>query len=585
MFVTNGVELHSLKRSKEFGIWGAVVWWGWSNCPFGNWVITANSSFLEGGAGGVCGAVTATTTRTTWPQGSSPVEAYSVHGVQQGVVVLAGHRWVFIIAASLCVAWGVAVTAALASPVPGEAAGGRGRRSSRLFAHLAVFALEVFFLGLHVGLAGELALLCLWLILAVAAVALPLWWDWTGAVILAEAKHDGLPIGDATGLARFAIRLAITRDPAVHAAARGAEGRMEAGARGRGAGGPGASSAGAAGGRGSAGGAAASASSSAAGAAGHQQRRAAGAPGGGGGAGTGARLPPRPPSRGGRPPSLQMQLSHQQHLVASSPHRQASGGDLSNRRLALRSPQPEASPTRKLFCPICMLYYDRLYTTSCCRQHVCDDCADSYCATRGAPGPGRMPLAVPMPPNCPCPHCREIGFAFVPVLETDSSYRHYEDSPTFVKKFNGGAAMSPLRVGDSYEAMRRKMVLFDGPTPQQQQHLSPSHNSFRTPSPYRGPEGYGADGRGGLSARSLPSGRPPRVPGLPAVGLAGGGASSNRSSHRSSARDAVDGREGAAAARTPSPSRRPIPISPLNLTPSPSPNRMPRRMQAYDDVI
>jgi hypothetical protein len=130
------------------------------------------------------------------------------------------------------------------------------------------------------------------------------------------------------------------------------------------------------------------------------------------------------------------------------------GGDLNGipvgteyRRLALRSPTQDASLATRLFCPICMLYFDRLYRTSCCRQHVCDDCADAYCTSKGCPGPGLLPLAVPMPPSCPCPHCRTNGFSFDPVFETDA-YRRYDDSPGVRKipAFSPMVAMSPLKV-------------------------------------------------------------------------------------------------------------------------------------------
>jgi hypothetical protein len=51
------------------------------------------------------------------------------------------------------------------------------------------------------------------------------------------------------------------------------------------------------------------------------------------------------------------------------------GGPREYRIIAQEPAAYDADALRRLFCPICMLYYDRLYSTSCCRQHICDDCA------------------------------------------------------------------------------------------------------------------------------------------------------------------------------------------------------------------
>jgi len=171
----------------------------------------------------------------------------------------------------------------------------------------------------------------------------------------------------------------------------------------------------------------------------------------------------------------------------------------------------------RYYCPLCMMYFEAVYETLCCGHTICDDCALGYmrsasCSLNSAPDVSTMPvenwivgetivlvegtgeekcMISPLLPNA-CTFCREQhpaqrlpadkmaeagserGFQLKLVLPGlgDGVLRNYEDTPTQPNKqpplpgsLNGSVGPSPLRVGDSFEKMKAKMVPFEKPPP------------------------------------------------------------------------------------------------------------------------
>eukprot|EP00656_Telonema_subtile_P016318 TRINITY_DN1860_c0_g1_i2.p1 TRINITY_DN1860_c0_g1~~TRINITY_DN1860_c0_g1_i2.p1 ORF type:complete len:312 (-),score=49.90 TRINITY_DN1860_c0_g1_i2:171-1106(-) len=189
-------------------------------------------------------------------------------------------------------------------------------------------------------------------------------------------------------------------------------------------------------------------------------------------------------------------------LIAPSPPRP--------KNPALLNSDVDGTDTCKYYCPLCMMYFEAVYETACCGHTICDECALGYMRSASIRGPVNLDRP-PEPedwvvddticvvdgisallPNA-CAFCRETrpasdlpqhmldqtgtseGFQLKLVLPggTGEMLRNYEDSPTVAaahEKQHSEAAVdvmgpSPLRVGDSFEKMKAKMVPFDRPPP------------------------------------------------------------------------------------------------------------------------
>lgn len=171
----------------------------------------------------------------------------------------------------------------------------------------------------------------------------------------------------------------------------------------------------------------------------------------------------------------------------------------------------EIDPTDscRYYCPLCMMYFEAVYETFCCGHTICDECALGYMRSASVRGP----VSLDQPPaeenwvvgdtirmiegisaQLPnaCPFCRETrkacdlpqhmldelgtveGFQLKLVLPGGEAgmLRSYEDSPVCpgpqdrsgrLHILPGAVSVgpSPLRVGDSFEKMKAKMVPFE----------------------------------------------------------------------------------------------------------------------------
>lgn len=117
----------------------------------------------------------------------------------------------------------------------------------------------------------------------------------------------------------------------------------------------------------------------------------------------------------------------------------------------------------KYNCPLCMGYYKGIFASGCCGNYVCHTCALDYVAGKGGLPPRERLAALPATlPGCvACPNCGADGVQFAAV-EFEAAVRLYaDDSPSAsaVKAPRCGAP-SPIRVGDSFESLQRKMLSF-----------------------------------------------------------------------------------------------------------------------------
>ncbi|KAK3258889.1 hypothetical protein CYMTET_32084 [Cymbomonas tetramitiformis] len=144
----------------------------------------------------------------------------------------------------------------------------------------------------------------------------------------------------------------------------------------------------------------------------------------------------------------------------------------------------EPSEVCKYFCPICMLFYDELFRSRCCENYICDACACSYIKGKSSKVMN-VYSQQPAPVDVDCPYCNRSNLKLTRVLPGEEA-KCYEDSPSFDawKGRSGSARHGPLpsplkvrcsfsplnlchssfsllKVGESFDSMKAKMVGFD----------------------------------------------------------------------------------------------------------------------------
>jgi len=150
----------------------------------------------------------------------------------------------------------------------------------------------------------------------------------------------------------------------------------------------------------------------------------------------------------------------------------------------LRNSSEDPSDDCRYYCPLCMLYYECVFEAKCCGHTICDECAvDFYkTANKGVATPGTFDdgaeASIPLTPrltssetlSVECPHCRHevLEMKLITPGEAGDHLRNYEDSPAVATRTPGRGSLSrglarpsPLKVGDSFEKMKAKLVPFE----------------------------------------------------------------------------------------------------------------------------
>jgi hypothetical protein len=115
----------------------------------------------------------------------------------------------------------------------------------------------------------------------------------------------------------------------------------------------------------------------------------------------------------------------------------------------------------KYYCPLCMEYFRDIFKSACCGNYTCVLCLTQYLGTKGISGP--TPAVMLSVKNsaklsrCPCPHCFTVGLAMELVL-THEDVRDYSRSKDVSDEKKRLPAVSPVKIGDSFEELKRKML-------------------------------------------------------------------------------------------------------------------------------
>jgi hypothetical protein len=106
--------------------------------------------------------------------------------------------------------------------------------------------------------------------------------------------------------------------------------------------------------------------------------------------------------------------------------------------------------------------------TTCCKHHLCSDCACEIMERIPAFRAGYEVETVREVEPAPCPHCGTENLRLTPI-RTREEARSYSDSPAVPTRSRGqtpgrqsnSVQPSPLKVGDSVENMMRKMLTYE----------------------------------------------------------------------------------------------------------------------------
>jgi len=108
-----------------------------------------------------------------------------------------------------------------------------------------------------------------------------------------------------------------------------------------------------------------------------------------------------------------------------------------------------------------MLYFTGIYETSCCKNYICASCLYKYLKNKNVRVDEKDgALVFDLDSDTPCPHCAITGFQPRPVSSSLEKVRLYVDSANAAKRARP-EIKSPVHIGDSFEDLKRKLLLYD----------------------------------------------------------------------------------------------------------------------------
>ena len=129
------------------------------------------------------------------------------------------------------------------------------------------------------------------------------------------------------------------------------------------------------------------------------------------------------------------------------------------------TPHGDEAAVFKYYCPLCMQYFRDIMKMKCCGNYMCVDCCKDYVRTKqvdltGLTSIGNLEERFITSNTILCPHCQVNGFHPMSVsfeeLVRDYSTRVIPAQNHSYSSSRPG--FSPLRVGESFEDLKRKMI-------------------------------------------------------------------------------------------------------------------------------
>ena len=134
--------------------------------------------------------------------------------------------------------------------------------------------------------------------------------------------------------------------------------------------------------------------------------------------------------------------------------------------------------TFKYYCPLCMEYFEGIFKSKCCGNYTCLGCTKDFLAAKGFEADSASIILANIPTykdHVPCPHCFTNGFHPI-VVNTEDEIRDYKGTNNKLTisprntttssssidgiAYGGRQSHTPLKIGDSFEDLKRKMIPF-----------------------------------------------------------------------------------------------------------------------------
>jgi len=114
---------------------------------------------------------------------------------------------------------------------------------------------------------------------------------------------------------------------------------------------------------------------------------------------------------------------------------------------------PSDRSSFKYYCPLCMRHFEDILYVPCCRNYLCLECCIGFLASKGMEASGLQEILASSQhlSLLACPHCSSDGFRPERVHQNDPVRDYHWTPRAAVVNFDA----SPLRVGDSFEDMKR----------------------------------------------------------------------------------------------------------------------------------
>jgi hypothetical protein len=124
------------------------------------------------------------------------------------------------------------------------------------------------------------------------------------------------------------------------------------------------------------------------------------------------------------------------------------------------TPHGDAIAKYPYYCPLCMEHFQDILETSCCGNYACLPCCMSYAQSKGIDACDINEMLARRSEMCSvaCPLCNTAGFCPELVALDNKKIRDYSMAPPVGQNQSFASAYSPVRIGESFEDLKRKML-------------------------------------------------------------------------------------------------------------------------------
>eukprot|EP01035_Chromulina_nebulosa_P008376 gene8376-11349_t len=190
--------------------------------------------------------------------------------------------------------------------------------------------------------------------------------------------------------------------------------------------------------------------------------------------------------------------------VISTPRNVQFISDLEGKKICVPyTPVGSEALVFKYYCPLCMRFFKDIMKGDCCGNYVCIECFNDYLESKGIDKcftkDTEMIIQSGILEDITCPHCVHYGFQISFVSDCDEVRDYSRNVPLLKLENSTGSGSSknnlplpsPLRVGESFEDLKRKMVPYklqnklhsvasESRIDESATHVSPRVDSFST---------------------------------------------------------------------------------------------------------